>query len=334
MALDHPYSRLPMPNDAPFALRPSPGMGWGAFATGRIDRGALIMSEEPLFTIQKLHAEITEEDVVRAFHQLPASRKPLFLLLRDNASGGFRSMEHAFAENSFNMAGEGHGGLQLDGPRGLFLLHSRFNHSCLPNSKIPIGSREITTLKSFATRDIVPGEEITFSYEGDFGCRTREERHRQLRFVCNCQACQLGTPFQRLSNMRRRLIRGLQYLQVGKDLDGQKQKASDRPLITDTQLRIAAETFNIPLSSRLIHGLLIMLLTEQEGLLDDFLAERLSPSIWAVASAFQTGKNAEVAKLAMAQKAWFGRLCVAFQLYGQADVADQAVAEALRARVS
>ncbi|KAI1302275.1 hypothetical protein F5Y03DRAFT_362263 [Xylaria venustula] len=324
------YNRFPVPSNAPFALRPSPGKGWGAFATRRIERGALILNEEPLFTIRKPYAEIVEEDVLKAVQQLPASRQSLFFLLRDNASGGFRNMDHAFAENCFNIAGEDHGGWELDGHRGLFLLHSRFNHSCLPNSKIPSASRETTDLKSFATRDIVPGEEITFSYEGDFECRTREERHRELRFVCHCEACRLGTPFQRLSDMRRRLVRGLQYLQIGKDLDGQKQEAPDRPLITDTQLKVAAETFSIPLSSRLVYSLLTMFLTEQEGLLDDFLAERLSPSIRAAASLFQTESNAKVVKLAMAQGTWYERLCVAFHIYGQADAADQDMAREIR----
>ncbi|KAK0637172.1 hypothetical protein B0T17DRAFT_588093 [Bombardia bombarda] len=335
MALDHPYRQLPMPSNAPFELKPSSGKGWGAFATRRIGRGALILSEEPLFTIRKPHAEITDEDVVRAFQQLPASRKPLFFLLRDNASWQFRRVEHAFAENCFNMAGEDHGGRQRDGPRGLFLLHSRFNHSCLPNTKIPIptSNREITYVQSFAIRDILPGEEITFSYECDFGCRTREERHQQLRFVCHCDVCQAGTTFQQLSDMRRRLVRGLQYLQIGKDLDGQKQEASGRPLITDIQLKRAAETRSIPLSSRLIYGLLVMVLTEQEGLLDDFLAERLSPSIWAAATMFETENNARLAKLAMAQETWLERLCVAFHLYGRADAADAALAGVLRKRV-
>lgn len=97
------------------------------------------MTEELLFIVRKPTTEITEGDVIRALERLPGSRKSLFLLLRDNASQEFRSMEHAFAENSFNMAGEGRDGRQLDGPRGLFLLHLRPNHSCLPNSKIPSG---------------------------------------------------------------------------------------------------------------------------------------------------------------------------------------------------
>ena len=67
-------------------------------------------------------------------------------------------MEHVFAENSFNMTREDLSGRQLDGPRGLFPIHSRLNHSCVPNSKIPSGGSEgISHVQSFATRDTVPG---------------------------------------------------------------------------------------------------------------------------------------------------------------------------------
>jgi hypothetical protein len=265
---------------------------------------------------------------MRAFESLSSTQKSLFYLLRDNAAHRFRSMQHAFAENSFNLAGEDGEGRQLDGPRGLFLLHSRFNHSCLPNCKIPSGGRaEATHLQSFATRDIASGEEITFEYENDFDCRTRIERHEILRFVCACDACRPGTPFQRLSDMRRRLIRGLMYLETGNDLNGKKQEASSTQLIFDSQLKSAAEALSISLSSRFISGLLRMCLTEQEGLLDDYLTQRLTPSIEAAVIMFQTESNAKIAKLAMAQDTWFERLSVAFHLYGRADAADQAVAK-------
>ncbi|KAJ5965108.1 uncharacterized protein N7479_004984 [Penicillium vulpinum] len=36
MSANHPYRSLQLPPDAPFELKPSPGKGWGAFATKRI----------------------------------------------------------------------------------------------------------------------------------------------------------------------------------------------------------------------------------------------------------------------------------------------------------
>jgi hypothetical protein len=316
-----------MPSDAPFELKPSPGKGWGAFATRRIERGAMILREKPLFVIRKPHEEITEEDVWAAFQQLIPSEKQQFLSLRDNASRPFTHMTQACAENSFAISNSIRPQANDPPIHGLFLLHSRFNHSCIPNSKVPITGEEI--IASFATRDIVAGEEITFCYNTDFECRTRHERHQALRFVCDCKACLTDTPFQQLSDMRRTLIRGLQYLTLGVDLNGQKQ-GSASPIIVDSKLKKTAEDFSIPLSARLIYNLLVMCLLEEEGLLDDFMVERFNPGLLQITALFQTGSNARIARQAMAQETWQEKFCVAFGLYGRGDVADHATAVSLR----
>jgi len=309
-----------VPSDTPFELKPSPGKGWGAFATRQIERGAMILREKPLFVIRKFHEEITEKDVWTAFQQLVPSEKQQFLYLRDNASRPFPHMTEAFAENSF--------AISINPPiHGLFLLHSRFNHSCIPNSKIPSTGGEIVA--SFATRDIIAGEEITFCYNTDFECRTRHDRHQALRFICDCKACLPGTPFQQLSDIRRTLIRGLQYLTLGVDLNGQRQ-GSVSPIIVDSKLKKVAEDLSIPLSARLIYDLLAIYLLEDEGLLDDFMVEGLNPGILRTAAWFKTESNARIARLAMAQETWLEKFCVAFRLYGRGDVADHAIAVQLR----
>ncbi|KAF2190968.1 SET domain-containing protein [Zopfia rhizophila CBS 207.26] len=327
MSQNHPYRSLQLPGDAPFELKPSPGKGWGAFATRRINRGATILRERPLFVVRKSNEQITEEDVRTAFQHLPPSAKQQFSHLRDNACVPFTHMTEAFAENSFAISNSVGPQASISPVHGLFLLHSRFNHSCIPNSKIPNTNNEI--IASFATRDIMAGEEITFCYNTDFECRNRHERHQALRFICDCKACLPGTPFQQLSDMRRTFIRGLQYLTLGKDLNGQKQ-GSVSPIIVDPKLKKAAEDFSIPLSSRLFYNLLVMYLLEEEGLLDDFMAERLHPSILNIKALFITERNARIATLAMAQETWLEKFCMALRLYGRADVADHAVAEGLR----
>jgi hypothetical protein len=178
---------------------------------------------------------------------------------------------------------------------------------------VPITRRDV--IESFATRDIVAGEEITLCYNTDFECRTRRERHQALGFACNCQACLEGTPFQKLSDMRRRLIRGVEYLANGVDIDGQRQSLGS-PIITDPRLKLAAETLSIPLSSRLIYRLLAAALLEEEGLLDDFMVGRVSPGIQTMATLFRTKSNAGIASIAMAQETWRERFLVAFQLFG------------------
>jgi SET domain-containing protein len=126
----------------------------------------MILREKPLSVIRKSHEEITEEDAWTTFQRLVASEKLQFLRLSDNASKLFTYMTQACPENSFAISNSI--GPQFNDPpiHGLFLLHSCFNHSCIPNSKVPITSKEI--LASFAIRDIVAGEEITFCYNTDF----------------------------------------------------------------------------------------------------------------------------------------------------------------------
>jgi hypothetical protein len=287
----------------------------------------MILREKPLFVIRKSYEEITEEDVWIAFQQLVPSEKEQFLCLRDNASKPFTHMTRACAENSFAISNSIRPQSNDPPIHGLFLLHSRFNHSCIPNSKVPNTDGEI--IASFATRDIVAGEEITFCYNTDFECRTRHDRHQALRFVCDCKACLTGTPFQQLSDMRRILIRGLQYLTLGVDLNGQRQ-GSASPIIVDSKLKKAAEDFSIPLSSRLIYNLLVVYLLEEEGLLDDFMVERCNPGILQTTALFKTESDARIARLAIRQETWLEKFCVAFRLYGRGDVADHAFAVRLR----
>lgn len=282
-----------MPRDALFELKPSPGKGWGAFATKRIRRGAVILRERPLFVIRKPHQKITEQDVQTAFQRLAPADKQRFLCLRDNASLPFTYMSDAMAENSFEVHPEG----SSLPAHGAFLLLSRFNHSCIPNSKVPFSAAETEeTLTIFAVRDIAAGEEITFCYNSDLQCRTRHERHRRLRFICDCGACLVGTSFQQASDMRRTLIRGLQYLTLGQDVDGLR-RSSALQIIVDPELKKAAEEFSISLSSRLIYYLLMMFLLEQEGLMDEFMVERMLPGIQKTSSWFATESNAIIVDL-------------------------------------
>lgn len=284
----------------------------------------MILAEKPLFIIHKPHQEITEEDIGMAFRRLAPADKQKFLYLRDNASRPFRYLSDAMAENSFQVHTQG----SNLSAHGLFLLLSRFNHSCVPNSKIPTSSGETGGEASaiFAMRDIAAGEEITFCYNPDFSSRTRYERHQLLRFPCNCEACHAGT--SQASDMRRTLARGLQYLTLGKDIDGQRWD-STLTFFVDPELRRAAEELTIPLSSRLVYNLLVMALLEEEGL-TEFIVETMLPGIQRISKLFATESNAKIVKLAMAQGTWLEKFCVAARLYGREDAADHAIAHALK----
>ncbi|OBT77464.1 hypothetical protein VF21_05231 [Pseudogymnoascus sp. 05NY08] len=326
MSEPHPYLSLHLPPNTPFELKPSPGKGWGAFATRPIPLGGLILREMPLFVIPKHYSEITEIDVRAAVQQLPLHEKQRFHQLRYNGGQPFRRLTHACAENSFALPNP-------SGPSyyGVFVLLSRLNHSCVPNSNIPDSNVENMEIACFATRDIAVGEEITFCYNEDFACRTRQERHRALRFICVCSACQASASAQQLSDMRRRLIRGLHYLIHGEDAVGGPGMGAATPIITDAVVRNAAEDFSTSLSARFVYTFLIMHLLEEEGLMDHFLVERLGPGIEQTASMFATESNARIARLAIEQHTWLGKLSVASRMYGRGDANDAMVAEGLRA---
>ncbi|KAF2111129.1 hypothetical protein BDV96DRAFT_650236 [Lophiotrema nucula] len=312
--MDHPYSKLRMPANVPFTLKPSPGQGWGAFATEDIARGALILKEEPLFIISKHHTEITELDLYHAYQNLSPRDKRQFECLRDNADKPFQSLVAAFSENSFAL--KDNPGGELCRVYGLLLLHARFNHACIFNAKVPSTNPGVFAI--FATRNIRAGEEITFCYNNDFEGRTRQERHAALRFNCTCRAC-VPSDFQTLSDMRRRLIRGLRYLTLGHDLGGTKPTPS---IIFDPGLRQAAETFSITLCARFIYNLLTMALMEEEGLLDGFMLERMEPGIRSCGTLFQTPRNVQIASQALARETWLEKFCVAVRLWGQNDAVD------------
>lgn len=307
------YRRLDLPADAPFELKPSPGKGWGAFATRRIEHGALILREAPLFVIAKRWQDITDEDVLAAVSSLQPMQKRQFACHLHSGS----TLRWVFTENEFRVPA-----LQSrpEG-QGFFPLLSRFNHSCRPNARVPDLQGETDAM--FAIKDIARGEEITSSYRSSFETKLRQERHQSLGFVCICEACAAGTPLQRASGMRRRLIRGLSYLLNGRELDGQAEDLQRSPIIVDPGLKKAAETRSLPLSSMFIYSLMVVFLLDEEGLLDDCRLETWSAALEAASDDFKSERNASFARLGMAQKTWLDKLCVAFHIYGERDASDR-----------
>lgn len=235
-------------------------------------------------------------------------------------------MEKAFKENSFCLAAH-------PLAHGLFVICSRFNHSCIPNCNIPHKGLYNDQFQVYATRVVMPGEELTICYLPDFEMRTAGERIQrqrlQWRFQCDCKACSIGSSFQRISDMRRTLLRGLAYLTRGEDVDGPRP-VSERPILNDPQVRRAAEELRIPLSTRLIAQVLKEFLLDEEGLLDHLRAERILPSVRVAAASFRTPSNVQMAAIVVAQKSWLGKVCAAFRLYGKEDDGDQEVAAGLR----
>lgn len=281
----------------------------------------MIFAERPLFVLRKHASQFTLADIANAIEALTsAEKKVLKILLLPGANVLHPCIvEHAVAENSFSI------GNNTSPAWGFFVLHSRFNHSCLPNCKIPDTIRD-DTMASFATRPIDAGEEILFCYETDFAARTAADRHRALRFTCHCRACSPGSPFQQCSDMRRWLVRGLSYLIRGVDIDGKKH-VRGRPLIVDRELRQAAERRQRPLSSLFIDYCLIMALLESEGLFDRLKLDSLMACVRRLAASFQTPSNAAIASRALEEPTAAERLFFAAGLYGKSDPFDHAFYE-------
>lgn len=280
------------------------------------------MQEKPLFSIPKLHHKITEEEVWAAFLKLGSIEKSRFLGLRYKGLEPFTSMRCVFSDNT-SLPHDKHPPAE-----GFFILSSRFNHSCCFVNATVGGNGKGTPHSLTTTRDIEAGEEITFSHHPASECRPALERHQRLGFVCKCKACLPDTLFQQLSDMRRRLLRGLKYLIYGADLDGKKQNSTS-PIIFEAKLKRDAEDSSIPISSMFICYILAMFLLEQEGLLDQFLLQEMVPRILQLATILMTEENRRIALLATQQETWFPRFCVAFKLYGRGDPADRGFAERL-----
>jgi hypothetical protein len=124
---------------------------------------------------------------------------------------------------------------------------------------------------------------------------TRDERHKDLEFICDCKACLPGL-FQKLSDMQRTLIRGLNFFLTGTDPIGARLKSTS-PIIFDPELRKEAEEFYTPLSARFLYNVLMMYLLEVEGLMDHFVFEGCNPTILKLSTLFRTESNDKIAMI-------------------------------------
>lgn len=203
-----------------FALRQTPSMGQGLFATRAIPRGTRIIAEPALLCVPSAAANATESHLVDSFCSAVRALSPELLAqldalslnpatvtatlarlirawqnygihlapptpaLEDVAKLEFRRLAK-FVTNRVQMGVDGKHGT------GVFATYSRLNHSCVPNvhnSYHPIRKQMLV----HAVRDIAQGEQLCVSYIGSL-CRVWEQRREQLNqrnFVCKCSACE------------------------------------------------------------------------------------------------------------------------------------------------
>ena len=207
--------RLGLPPSYPqvihFSQFQSPGKGLGLRAARDIPRGTPILSEAELFCITG-----------GPFNPTPGqASKPDFQAL--SCPSVPHTAKARFAANTFEM---GKSGKKVK--RGVFVIASRFNHSCVPNTHCAwnSGSKRLTI---HAIIDIPQGEEIFINYHPKDYLKPAIERQRELSgnygFVCDCPACQPGTDSGKASEARRQLMAGLnRMIDLNKNPDTQDQR--------------------------------------------------------------------------------------------------------------
>ncbi|KAJ5381676.1 SET domain-containing protein [Penicillium cataractarum] len=139
MSAQHPYRQLKIPPEAPFELKPSSGKGWGGH-------------------------DITDDDVLKGLREASQDKISEFFLLKSDAAEILADLTHAFLSNHFALVLTGNLNAHHNDPtaQGLFILLSRFNHSCIPNASMPMNKGD--SISCVASKDTRPGEEITFAY--------------------------------------------------------------------------------------------------------------------------------------------------------------------------
>lgn len=192
------YESPPDPT-GPYIIQESPGKGQGVFATRDVVKGERILVDKPFFTVTKL---CYPQKVLAEFETMSLTQRQQYMQLccpdrTDDIT--LTDVIRIFEANCFNI-----------GPRSaMFLMATRFNHSCLPNTYYS-WSDERDEISFHAMVDIPEGEEMTICYGRPF--LTLPERELELRiynFYCTCAACQTGTTFGRASESRRLAMRDL-----------------------------------------------------------------------------------------------------------------------------
>ncbi|EXJ89417.1 hypothetical protein A1O3_02484 [Capronia epimyces CBS 606.96] len=172
--------------------------GLGVFAKVNIPRGTRIVAEAPLMKLDLVGDSTT---IWKAFRKLKPLEKEKYLGLHYLECDLDYELTNPALENNrqrHRMAKvlaiyRMNKSICHTGTVVVSYLPSRFNHSCLPNTKCAenpnLGDGVLTV---HAVRDIKEGEELAYSYVPDF-LKPKDQRQEKLfwqgAFVCLCEAC-------------------------------------------------------------------------------------------------------------------------------------------------
>ncbi|KAF8257875.1 hypothetical protein EI94DRAFT_1691960 [Lactarius quietus] len=214
--LDSRLANLHIQDDSSFfTIRTSTAVqeGKGAFASRNVQRGDLILSERPIFSIPTdAPVPIKYPSIEAAVRKLSPVHLDEYLSLHNVYIGPLfpNSLVGIYGTNSF--------GLDDDSDdSGMFLKASRFNHSCNPNARFSFHS-STGDLRIYALGTIPRGEEIFIPYisgKSLYG-NTRRSRqdilHAQFHFTCACSVCSLPEAESKKSDARRVKLNALREI--------------------------------------------------------------------------------------------------------------------------
>ncbi|KDR84650.1 hypothetical protein GALMADRAFT_133901 [Galerina marginata CBS 339.88] len=181
--------------------------GEGAFASREFQRGELILSEKPLFSVQNVVPERQKLAFIQEkVRNLSPTHLDRFLSLHNshtNCSCYPNLALGIYGTNAFALSDES----------GICLKASKFNHSCSPNARHSFNA--ITgECRIYALVTIPVGEEIFITYisgRKQYG-ETRLSRQNLLsvrHFTCACSVCSLPEAESKLSDARRVMLNEL-----------------------------------------------------------------------------------------------------------------------------
>ncbi|KAE8442053.1 hypothetical protein EG329_003910 [Mollisiaceae sp. DMI_Dod_QoI] len=173
-------------DDAPWEIRNIPGRGNGLFATRLLHRGDHIISDTPVGVFQSdaffLDYPIGYRYLHTAFDRLPDVTKDIVMRTAAHSPGD-PYMERI---NTNAFAGD------FEGAPHFFLYPETalMNHDCRPNTLYYHDTSSLIHA-TYASRTILPGEEITITYTNIL--QPRSERRSVLKqswgFHCQCSLC-------------------------------------------------------------------------------------------------------------------------------------------------
>lgn len=288
------YTNLVLPKDAPFELRPTPGKGWGAFATEAITKRSRIVLDHALFILPENNE--TPEGLKNELARLSHVKLKQVLSIHELMVGG--DSDWAWAEtmrlNSFPVKDTNDKTIG----QGFFSLLARFNHSCRNNCYLPPNHYN-GKLKMRASRDIAQGEELTFRYHGHTECLTKKQRELRLDFggsICACELCTADPKTLHLSDLRRTLTRACFYVIEGSDYAAlESYSVPFEDCFVDPTYQKAVQQFRLPIGKRLVYCCLALALMEAEGVLTPTLSRKPEEEIRWCARGFDNIVNKAIA---------------------------------------